>query len=175
MKIKIILILFLLALTSTGCYAGITGIVVDAETGRPIEGAVVLVEWTITKGLGLTYQELYKVEEIETDGKGNFEISRAYNPFLNPPTVVIYKPNYIAWRNDYIFPGWEKRAGFKLKNGTIVKLEKFGNEYSHNQHLDFLEYRIMSLYELSITELPKFRKGIKFEKELIKKSEDINE
>ena len=60
------------------CSAEITGTVVDAETGKPIEGAVVLIQWTKTKGaLGMTHHEIYKIFETETDqaigesGKGH--------------------------------------------------------------------------------------------------------
>jgi hypothetical protein len=48
-----------------------TGTVQDAETGAPIEGAVVFVEWTKTKGLpGLTSTKVYKIVEVETDKDG---------------------------------------------------------------------------------------------------------
>ena len=58
-----------------GCYAEMTGTVVDAETGAPIEGAVVLVEWTVTKGVpGMTVTETYKVIEKITDKEGKVKI-----------------------------------------------------------------------------------------------------
>ena len=48
----------LLVFMVTNCSAEITGTVVDAETGKPIEGAVVLVEWTMTKGVpGMSHTE----------------------------------------------------------------------------------------------------------------------
>jgi len=61
----------LLILTISGCYPEMTGTVQDAETGAPIEGAVVFVEWTKTKGLpGLTSTKVYKIVEVETDKDG---------------------------------------------------------------------------------------------------------
>ena len=161
--LMIILSLFLILLLP-GCSGGITGTVIDVETGKPIEGAIVLVEWTMTKGIGLTHTDSYKVVEKVTDKNGKFSVSGVSNPFVDPPMIVVYKDGYIAWRNDYIFPGFKKRTDFIYKNGVILKLEKFKKEYSHKEHLYFIEHGIMALYELPVTELPKFRKGIVIEK-----------
>ena len=56
-------------------YPPMTGTVVDAETGKPIEGAVVLVEWTKTHGIGEHWTESFKVEESVTDREGKFTIT----------------------------------------------------------------------------------------------------
>jgi len=131
------LILFLL-FGATGCYATITGAVEDSETGEPIEGAIVLVEWTKTKGFGLTYHEVYRIIEVVTDKDGMFTISGTYIPMVNPPIIVIYKKGYVAWRNDFIFPGWEKRTDFNYEGGVTVKLELFKEGYSREQHHYFM-------------------------------------
>ena len=136
------LILFLL-FGIIGCYATITGTVVDSETGEPIEGSVVLVEWTKTKGLpGLTYHEVYKIIEVITDKDGRFTISGTYSPLVDTPEVVIYKKGFIAWRNDFIFPGFKKRTDFKYKSGVVIKLEKFKDAHSREEHIDFIEYGV---------------------------------
>ena len=68
MKILTPCLAILLVLMVTSCNAEITGTVVDAETGQPIEGAVVLVEWTMTKGVpGMSHTESYKIVEEITD------------------------------------------------------------------------------------------------------------
>jgi hypothetical protein len=116
-----------------------TGTVVDAETGEPIEGAVVLVEWTITKGVpGMTYHKVYKIIEVETDKRGKFKVRGVFNPLVNPPDVVIYKAGYVAWRNDFIFPEWKKRTDFKFKKEVTFKLERFKEYYSKEQHHYFI-------------------------------------
>ena len=51
MNIKYIFFVILFLFMTTSCDGEITGIVVDAETGQPIEGAVILVEWIKTKGV----------------------------------------------------------------------------------------------------------------------------
>jgi hypothetical protein len=132
-------ILFLLLLVSS-CYAGITGKVIDAETQKPIEGAVVLVEWTKTKGMpGMTHTESAKVIEVISDKDGNVEISGNYNPFVNPPHVTVYKKGYVAWNNEYIFPDYKKRTDFKWASGYIIKMAKFNDEYSYIMHQSFID------------------------------------
>jgi len=107
MKKGAILSLFFLILSVSGCSAsskGISGTVVDAENGKPIEGAVVLVEWTRKTGIGDKHTVSVKVVEKVTDKEGNFKVYGSIDPFVDPPTIVIYKKDYVAWRNDFVFP-----------------------------------------------------------------------
>jgi len=139
MLLKCLICAFALVLINTGCYAEITGKVIDAETGLPIEGAIVLVEWTVTKGLpGMTYHESYKVAEIVTDNEGKVTISGVSNLLINPPDVTVYKNGYVAWNSNFIFPGYKKRADFKWQNGAVFKLEKFKAQYSFIEHQSFI-------------------------------------
>ncbi len=139
MRIKHAFIISLLFFLITGCYATITGTVVDSETGEPIDGAVVLVEWTVTKGFGLTYTKSYKVIEAITDKEGKVTVSGVFNPFVNrPPHIVAYKKGYVAWNNEFIFPTWEKRKDFKYRDGAIIKLERFKEEFSCPDHVSFI-------------------------------------
>ena len=132
-------LLFCFALLLTGCYSSMSGTVVDAESGKPIEGAVIAVQWTVTKGCpGLTYGKYYKINEAVSDKDGRFTVSGTMNPHVNPPTIVIYKRGYVAWRNDYIFPSYEKRDYVRWMDGQEFRLAKFSKEYSHDQHILFL-------------------------------------
>src|ERR1700690_335129 len=107
------------------------GTVVDTETGQPIDGAVVYANWSITNGVpGLSYGQDYKTVEAVTDKDGRFTLSGVLNPFVKPPIIVVYKKGYVAWRNDYIFPGYQRRESFQWKNGAVFKLDHFKN-YSH--------------------------------------------
>ena len=167
MRLKYVILMAVFLLVKSNCYAQINGTVVDAETGQPVGGAVVLAEWTVTRGLpGMSYHEIHKSVEVETGNNGNFYLPATHDPLANPPKVVIYKTGYVAWRNDYIFPAWSKRTDFKYRDGIVVRLEIFREKYSHLEHIDFIEYGIMSFYELPVTELPKIRMGIKTEKQL---------
>jgi hypothetical protein len=138
MKIARAVLVSLLIFMSSGCYAEMTGTVVDAETGASIEGAVVLVEWTVTKGMpGMTVTERYKVVETKTDKDGKATISGVLNPQVNPPVVVIYKAGYVAWNNEFIFPDYKKRTDFKWGEDQLFKLERFRKGYSYSKHLLF--------------------------------------
>ena len=134
----------LLVLMVSSCNAEITGTVVDAETGRPIEGAVVLIQWTKTKGMpGMTHHEVHKVIEMETLRNGEFSVSEIINPLVNNPEIVIYKESYVAWRNDIIFPSWQVRKDFKLSKDMVIKLEKFKASLSRYDHYGFLIHGII--------------------------------
>lgn len=144
MKInKLLLILLLLSAISgcyspTGCYGPMTGTVVDAETGNPIEDAIVYVEWTVTTGLpGLKSANTYAVTEKVTDKNGKFTIVGVLNPMVNRPVVVVYKKGYVAWRSDYIFPDYAHRMDFEWKRNYIFRLDNYKN-YSHSRHILFL-------------------------------------
>jgi hypothetical protein len=154
--IRFITALFVLSTFLTSCYGEMSGIVIDAGTGKPIEGAVVLVEWTKTKGVpGQTYHEVYKIVETETDKEGKFTVSITYNPLVDPPVIVIHKTGYVAWRNDYIFPGWEKRKHFQYQRGILINLEKWKEEYSYDQHHSFMGHGVI---DADISVAPKFNK-----------------
>ena len=138
MKIQHAFLALIIILLTSGCNAEMTGTVVDAETGAPIEGAVILVEWTVTKGVpGMTVTERYRVVETITDKDGKATISGVLNPQVNPPVIVIYKAGYVAWNNEFIFPNYKKRTDFKWGETQLFKLERFRKGYSYSKHLLF--------------------------------------
>jgi hypothetical protein len=149
-KVKIILIaVMFISVVCAGCYAGITGKVIDAETQQPIEGAVVLVEWTKTKGFpGMSHTESAKVIEVVSDKDGKVEIAGNFNPLVDPPHVTVYKKGYVAWNNEYIFPDYKKRTDFKWKSGYEFRLERYKDGYSHNDHVSFIRSSIGSSQNL---------------------------
>jgi hypothetical protein len=134
--ISVILFLFLINI-----YPGMMGKVIDAETGEPIEGAVIMMEWTETKGVpGMTYTESYKVIEVVTDKEGRAWIRGVYNPFVNLGSLVVYKKGYVAWGKDYIFPDYKKRTDFRwCCFYKVFKLERFKPEYSYIDHTSFID------------------------------------
>ena len=85
--------------------------VVDAETGQPLEGVVVLVYWikyTSSWG-GWAGGEFHDSEEVVTGTDGRFVIQARSTWTLLPwkkisgPEFVIFKPGYGQWR----FQGYE--------------------------------------------------------------------
>lgn len=131
---SIIILIFL-----SGCYVGISGHVIDAETQQPIEGAVVLVEWTKTKGYGFTYTESYKVAEVMSDKDGNVKLPGCLCLFTNEPDVTVYKRGYVAWNNKFIFPDYAKRKDFTWQYGNLYQMNKFKPSYSFIKHQSFID------------------------------------
>lgn len=80
--------------------------VVDAETGKPLEGVVVLAYWLkYTETIaGTAGGEFYDAEEVVAGLDGRFVIQArsmwTLNPFrtIKGPEFVIFKPGYGRWR-----------------------------------------------------------------------------
>lgn len=134
-----VLSLVLFTVVISGCYMPIRGRVIDAETQQPIEGAVVLVEWTKTHGIGEHWTESAKVVEVVSDKEGRVELPGCYDPFVRSPNVTIYKKGYVAWNNYLIFRGTtERRMDYEWKSGYVFNLEKFMSNYSYINHWLFI-------------------------------------
>ena len=156
---KSIFILAVLVLLS-GCYPGINGKVVDGVNGNPLEGALVLAQWTMTSGLpGLTHHSVYKIEETETNKEGKFSISGVYNPFVDPPAMVIYKKGFVPWRNDRNFmnPTWEQYDEIIWKNDMTYRLEVWKAGYSKMRLSDFVGVGFMT-FEADTKIIPQFNR-----------------
>jgi hypothetical protein len=118
-----IIILWFLLCFATACYpirhdGPYKGRVVDAETGKPIEGVVVLGVWykeIATAAGGVS--SYYDAKETVTDKNGEFEIKGiGLRIFTNigPMHVLIFKAGY-----EYIGSGpWES---LKLDGGLLKK------------------------------------------------------
>ena len=128
-----------ISFTLSGCYLGISGRIIDAETQQPIEGAIVLVEWTKTHGYPFSATTSFKVEEVVSDSSGKVELSGIFDPFVNFPQVTVYKQGYVAWNSRFIFPpGYTKRTDFIWRRGYAFRLEHFKPEYKYIDHIGFL-------------------------------------
>ncbi len=148
MRKKYIIAVFVLIIIAVfyfnNIYLPISGTVVDAENGQPINGAIVLAQWTRTHGFGEYYHTLYKVTETETDKDGKFKISGEYNPFVDKPILVFYKSGYVSWRNDIVFPNYDKRIDYSIwMNKHEYKMKRFKDGYSRENHQMFVGHGIM--------------------------------
>jgi hypothetical protein len=139
MRQFVMLITIASSIFMTGCYPGISGRVVDGMTGKPLEGALVVAQWTKEHGFGLTYHDLYKILETETDKEGYFSIEGPGSPFVEPPEMIIYKEGYIPWRNDMIFPSTDIVKGHEWKDNETYKLNVFSNKYTAVELRDFID------------------------------------
>lgn len=143
-----------------GCYPGIKGKVVDSVTGTPIQGAIVVAEWTTTGGgAGLSYSRTYKIVETETDHTGTFKLSGIYNPMVGDPTMIIYKTGYAPWRNDIDF-----KASAILHNKVIwqdnltYRLDPWREELSKELLRIHLTYRLAGANNLSTPRFSKMKR-----------------
>jgi len=135
----LILILTLLILSTSACARRmIQGRVVDAVTGKTIEKAAVYIEWSkIGSGPpGLAGSVRVERAEDISDAEGIFHVPK-YSTLLKDFQMAVYKKGYVCWSNEDIFPTYEKRKGFRLEDGVVIKLERFKNEYSKEKHAYF--------------------------------------
>lgn len=143
MKIFLTISLVLIIHLISGCshYSGLNGKVVDKATGKPLEGALVVVQWTrpdIHSIEGFSTAVLMNTETL-TDKEGRFAIKNTpLNPFANQPEMIIIKEGYIPWRNDEIFPGGNKEKDKKWMNNETYKLDVFTEKYTYDQIDSFL-------------------------------------
>jgi len=113
----------------------ISGRVVDAETGEPIEGAVILV-----KGIWSD-----KPLELISNKDGMVTMKGDFHMIPRPPSVTAYKKGYVAWNSYRIFPLTPRttREDFKWQDGYIFRLERWRPEresyyYNRESHIDFI-------------------------------------
>jgi len=136
---SLVLISILLVLSTSACARRmIQGRVVDAVTKKPIENAAVFIYWSKMGAgpPGLASSEKVEIEEGLSDVKGFFQVPK-YSTLFKDFRMAVYKKGYVCWSNEDIFPTYEKRKGFRLKNGMVIKLERFKEEYSREKHANF--------------------------------------
>jgi len=99
---KIVFILFGFLILLSGCgplirYDGTyNGKIIDADTGEPIEGVVVLGVWKrVYPGIAGSFRNFYDARETVTDEKGDFSIpGMGLSIFLDSMRVMIFKAGY---------------------------------------------------------------------------------
>ena len=159
-----------LSTSACGMRFMIQGQVVDAETGKPIEGAAVAIKWYEYK-FGPPYASGYN--EIETaedlsDAKGVFQLPKYTS---RRHYMGVYKTGYVCWNSETIFPPdrlsyetrFEKRKDHKINNGMVVKLVAFKANYPRDKHAT---YTVNTWRKISINDFGIFEKAIKSEIQL---------
>lgn len=112
------------------------GQVVDKETGKPLEGVVVLARWEkrYTSFVGeMGGNEYYDSEEVVTDAEGRFVISARQTWTLNPlseiygPEFFIFKSGYGRWQfRD--FDSWGLKDAIVSAERTRAEWRRFTAE-----------------------------------------------
>jgi hypothetical protein len=134
-----------------------TGRVVDAETDRPIVGALVYASWRFASGYGFDEPAGWREHIGSTDSSGSYRIPRLEGgpgapARLSDFRVVIYKRGYVAFRSDRRFEDFGPRTDF-AQRGNLVALGRWRPELSHARHLRFVGGG-PTLSELTSWELP---------------------
>jgi len=99
--IRFVSVSFLAMLTSCAHTDGpYRGKVVELETEKPIEGAVVAAKWMIEPYI--RPEKVCDAKETITDKNGDFELPKGScfcQPFakINTPAVVVFKPGYLGY------------------------------------------------------------------------------
>lgn len=125
-----------LLMVACGGSPAIRGTVLDAVSGKPIEGAVVVAEWVDREGFGFYVSSTYKVEEKLTDANGEFGLDGVNKANLDL-SFSIYKRGYVCWNNKSIFMDGH-RTDFLWKTGQTYSLVPWQEGWSHWKHVGFI-------------------------------------
>jgi len=122
-----------------------TAVVIDSWSGDPIEGAVAIAIWRKWKEKKAFWEdasmEACRIEEAVSDKEGKITIDSFWDWKMfkaNRPHLTVYKPGYVCWDQDLIFPSREERTDFSKKS-RIVRLEKWKEGYSYDDHSAFMQ------------------------------------
>lgn len=140
-KIVTLLFFFLVVIpfheAFSAIYPSMSGTVVDATTGKPVQGASVLVYWTklVLRPPIEPGTELIEARLVETDQDGSYQISgilKLLGPFAfkGDTVLVVYQPGYRVHIVN------EHRGGSKdIKNdGNLIKLSRVTANFDYGKH-----------------------------------------
>ncbi len=119
------------------------GMVVDADSDRPIQGALVAATWAFERGVGFQAPLATREVVTETGPDGRYQIPRVdtlpsgLSTRVRRFTVIVYHRGHVGWRSDWRFPSRSPRRDFSQR-GNRVRLEKWLPTYAHAEHLVFL-------------------------------------
>jgi hypothetical protein len=158
-KIRLTIILIIAAFLVFLCFVHITlprsGLVLDAETGKPVDKAVVCYYWP--RVLFLQGRFGGKVYETTTNANGKYfvppQFIRRTLPFvlMGYETLLIYKDGYAACLDGQSFYGDKSEPQII---GNIVKLHSWKEGVkTHLQHLRFMDFTYGTTNDLLDKEL----------------------
>jgi hypothetical protein len=133
------------------------GIVLDADSDRPVAGATVSASWGFENGIGFHAPSGSREVVVQTGADGRYTIPRlddlpeGASTRIRRFTLVIYHRGHVGWRSDRIFPGHAIRRDFSQR-GNRVRLERWQPAFRHATHLVFLgggaKIRLAAAWEL---------------------------
>jgi len=155
-KITLIVLTVILVLGGWWCYSRLctgfrSGKVVDAVTGKPIEGAVVCMQWFTGSFFGIAGGTGAIYYETKTDEKGRYSVPcRCLNishlfEGIRDENVMVYKDAYSGYEvsgTDYKPVGRSFASGTEdqpyRKKRNLVRLYRLKKSDSHRDHIDWI-------------------------------------
>jgi hypothetical protein len=143
------------------------GKVVELETGKPIEGAVVAAMWTIEPFVHS--ERICDAKETITDKNGEFELPKGQcisHPFaeMYKPIVVIFKPGYLGYPPLGYTPDEKKVkmptfTGHEFKDEKQYYIIKLGRPRTRNEReLTLNEAESLLIHDEVLRKLPRLLK-----------------
>lgn len=120
------------------------GRIVDADSDKPIEGALVWVSWTFSRGIGSPAPLATRVREVRSGPDGQYRIAvprglpGGSSVRLSALSFVVYKRGYVAYRHDWRFGQKRRRRRDFAQLYNVVRLSRWSSELSHAAHLLFI-------------------------------------
>jgi len=140
-----------------------TAIIVDNETGQPIEGAAAVAQWIGHSSIKRAWWEggtdyLIKAKESLSDKDGKVHIDGFWGTYVlsRKPRLTVYKPGYAVWDSEIKFSGGVRNPAEYNETQRTIRLNKFEKEaamllksapklkYPHDQHDSFLNTLCLS-------------------------------
>jgi hypothetical protein len=150
--------------------------VVDAETGKPIEGAVVVVEWHKKPRISISDINYYhNARETLTNAEGKFSLDSSpgidWNPFTyvdHAPYIVTFYPGYrpftAAHPEDIDTTSNLNKIAEAFERGVVVKLRKLTSENELRRYTDTSGFGpIIAPY----TVIPNFHRLINVQRKIV--------
>src|SRR6185436_8984874 len=119
------------------------GVVLDADSDRPIAGALVAASWAFERGIGLQAPLASREIVVESGVDGRYTIPRlddlpgGASTRLRRFTIIVYRRGHVAWRSDRRFGDRGARRDFSQR-GCRIRLEKWQPTFRHAEHLVFM-------------------------------------
>jgi hypothetical protein len=119
-----------------------SGQVLDAATGNPVPGALLLCSWAYQQSPGLLTPVASRDYSTLTRPDGGYDIPRGQpldqaGALLRRFTLIVYKAGYLGYRSDVRFDDRTPRHDFAQRDAKI-RLDRFPDGESHARHLAFL-------------------------------------
>jgi hypothetical protein len=138
------------------------GIVLDADSDRPIAGATVAASWGFENGVGFHAPSGAREVVVQTGADGRYtiphldDLPEGASARIRRFTLIVYHRGHVAWRSDRVFPGQMRRRDFSQR-GNRVRLDRWQPSNRHAANLLFLgggpKIRLAAAWELQAAAL----------------------